>query len=86
MTARTICLDPDPSDWQSRKIHVEFHRWYAKVELNRDGHVDAANALGRGSELPAAYIEAVQRARSTSSDRIWYDGYPGEFAYGDGPR
>ncbi|WP_435107188.1 GNAT family N-acetyltransferase [Nocardiopsis synnemataformans] len=86
MTERTTFLDPDPRDWRSRKIHVRPFRWYATVELDRDGYVDAENARGDGADLPAAYKEAVGRALSVSMDRIWYDGYPGSFSYGDGSR
>ncbi|WP_143832085.1 hypothetical protein, partial [Nocardiopsis sp. CNR-923] len=86
MTERTTFLDPDPRDWRSRKMHVRPLRWYATVVLDRDGYVDAANARGHDAELPAAYKEAVDRALSAFTDRIWYDGYPGDFSYGDGPR
>ncbi|MCT2589804.1 hypothetical protein LHJ74_07730 [Streptomyces sp. N2-109] len=30
--------------------------------------------------------EAIDRARSASIDRIWYDGYPGDFTLENGPR
>ncbi|WP_369271124.1 GNAT family N-acetyltransferase [Streptomyces sp. R11] len=85
MTERTIYLDPDPRNWRSRKIHVRASRWYAAVELNRDGYVGAANSLGYDPELPTAYVEAVDRARDAFIDRIWYDGYPGDFSWGSGP-
>ncbi|WP_406331748.1 hypothetical protein [Streptomyces sp. NBC_00203] len=86
MTERTTHLDPDPRDWRSRKILVRPHRWYATVELDRDGYVDTAASQGHDPELPAAYREAVDRARDAYIDRIWYDGYSGDFSWGDGPR
>ncbi|WP_329112135.1 hypothetical protein [Streptomyces sp. NBC_01353] len=86
MTERTTYLDPDPRDWRSRKIGVRASRWYSTVTLDRDGYVDAANSRGDDSQLPAAYEEAVERARNASIDRIWCDGYPGEFWFAGGPR
>ncbi|QLH21838.1 GNAT family N-acetyltransferase [Streptomyces sp. Rer75] len=86
MTERTAYLDPDPRDWRTRKIRVRFHRWYATVDLDRDGYVDAATSLGRDPELSTAYKDAVDRVRDASIDRIWYDGYPGDFSWGSGPR
>ncbi|WP_411084513.1 GNAT family N-acetyltransferase [Streptomyces sp. cmx-18-6] len=86
MTERTICLDADPRDWRSRKIGVRPSRWYATVELDRDGYVDAATARGDSAELPAAYDEAVDRVRSAAVDRLWYEGYTGDFVWTSGPR
>ncbi|QVJ02772.1 GNAT family N-acetyltransferase [Nocardiopsis eucommiae] len=86
MTEQTIFLDPDPRDWRSRKLQVQPSRWYATVQLNRDGYVDAAHARGHDSALPSAYEEAADRACNAGIDRIWYDGYPGSFLWGSGPR
>ncbi|MGD3111335.1 hypothetical protein [Streptomyces sp. YGL11-2] len=86
MTERTTYLDPDPRDWRSRKICVRASRWYATVNLDRDGYVDAAISLGHAPKLPAAYTGAHDRARDASIDRIRYDGYPGGFSWGNGPR
>ncbi|MCP3820320.1 ESCO1/2 family N-acetyltransferase [Streptomyces sp. A3M-1-3] len=86
MAERTTHLNPDPRTRDSRKIHVRAARWYASVELDRDAYVDTASSLGHDPELPAAFIEAVDRARDASVDRIWYDGYPGSFACGGGSR
>lgn len=85
MTERTIYLDPDERDYRSRKIRVRAFRWYATVELDRDEYVYAATSLGHDPELPAAYLEAVNRARDATMDRIWYDGYPGSFLVGSDP-
>ncbi|CAM5469320.1 ESCO1/2 family N-acetyltransferase [Streptomyces viridifaciens] len=85
MTERTIYLDPDRHDPSSRRINVRAHRWYATVELDRDGYVDALTRRGDSPDLPTAYTEAVTRAQNTSIDRIWYDGYPGSFSWGSGP-
>ncbi|MGP8304523.1 hypothetical protein ACTPOK_42935 [Streptomyces inhibens] len=85
MTERIAYLDPDPRNPRSRKIRVQASRWYATVELDRDGHVDAATLLGHDSELPAAFIEAVGRARDASIDRTWCDDYSGYVMSGDGP-
>ncbi|MBV9025118.1 MAG: GNAT family N-acetyltransferase [Streptomycetaceae bacterium] len=85
MTERTTYLDPDPRDWRSRKIRVRASHWYATVELDRDGYVDAATSRGHDPELPADYREAVGRVRDASIDRIWYNGYPGDFFGADGP-
>ncbi|MYW18561.1 hypothetical protein GT039_24035 [Streptomyces sp. SID2955] len=85
MTERTVCLDPDPRDWRSRKILVRAYRWYATVSVDRDAYVSASASRGHASELPAAYIEAVDAAREACMNRIWYDGYPGGFSYSDGP-
>jgi hypothetical protein len=35
--------------------------------------------------LPAAFVEAVDRARDALIDRLWYDGCPGGFFGGSGP-
>ncbi|MFE2049704.1 GNAT family N-acetyltransferase [Streptomyces sp. NPDC059459] len=86
MTERIIYLDPNPRDPHSRRIRVRAYRWYATVELDRDGYVDAATSLGHDSELPAAYSEAVDRVREVSIDRIWCEGYSGDFTWGNGSR
>ncbi|MFJ2777256.1 GNAT family N-acetyltransferase [Kitasatospora sp. NPDC087315] len=85
MTERTIYLDPDRHGPSSRKINVWAHRWYALVELDRDGHVDALTRRGDSPDLPAAYTEAVTRAQHTSVDHIWCDGYRGALSCGIGP-
>ncbi|WP_158933530.1 GNAT family N-acetyltransferase [Streptomyces sp. NRRL S-1868] len=85
MTERTTCLDPDPCDWRSRKIHVRPHRRYATIELDRDGYADTAKARGHAPELPTTYRNAVGRVRNASIDRIWYDDYQGNFFENDGP-
>ncbi|MFD4864604.1 GNAT family N-acetyltransferase [Streptomyces sp. NPDC058412] len=85
MTERTIHLDPEPRDWRSRKIRVRPSRWYATVELDRDGYVTAERSRGRVRELPAAYVDAVHRVRSASIDCIWYDGYSEGFSWGGEP-
>lgn len=85
MTERTTYLDPDHGDWHSRKIRVRAYRWYATVELDRDGYVDAQRSLGHDPELPSTYREAIDRTCKASIDCIWYDGYPGDFAWGAGP-
>ncbi|WP_406356306.1 hypothetical protein [Streptomyces sp. NBC_00658] len=54
MPERTTRLDPNPPDLRSRKIRVRASRWYATVEFDRDGYVDAATSLGRDAELPAS--------------------------------
>ncbi|GAA2191142.1 GNAT family N-acetyltransferase [Streptomyces bangladeshensis] len=86
MTERTTYLDPDPRDPRARRIRVRAYRWYAVVELDRDEYVDAATSLGQEPELPAAYRTAVDRVREASIDRIWYDGYRGDFWWGDSSR
>lgn len=85
MTERTVHLDPDPYDWRSRKIGVRPNRWYAAVHLDRDGYADAARRQGLDPELPSAYTEAVDEARSVAIDRIWYDGSTDSFTWGNGP-
>ncbi|MEV5778391.1 hypothetical protein AB0L49_45555 [Streptomyces antimycoticus] len=86
MTQRTTYLDRDPCDWRSRKIRVRASRWYATVVLDRDSYIDAATSLGHESELPDAYRDALDRAWEASTERIWHDGYPGDFSSGNGPR
>ncbi|MEU2374366.1 GNAT family N-acetyltransferase [Streptomyces misionensis] len=86
MTERTIYLDPDPRDPRTRRILVRADRWYAVVELDRDGYVDATTSRGQEPELPTAYRAAVDKVREASSDRIWYDGYPGDFWWTNGSR
>ncbi|MEU6310232.1 GNAT family N-acetyltransferase [Streptomyces sp. NPDC047014] len=86
MAERTIYLDPDRRGPQSRKILVRSNRWYATVEVDRDGYVDATTRRGDAPDLPAAYTEAVDRARTVSIDHIWCEGYAGNFTWGDGPR
>ncbi|MFD0410458.1 GNAT family N-acetyltransferase [Kitasatospora sp. NPDC127116] len=86
MTERTIYLDPDRRDPGSRKISVRAHRWYATVELDRDGYADALTWRGDPPDLPAAYTEAIARMQNTSVDRLRYDGYLGMLSWGDGPR
>ncbi|MFF4490984.1 GNAT family N-acetyltransferase [Streptomyces sp. NPDC001544] len=86
MTPRTTHLDPDLRGWRSRKIRVQYYRWYATVEVDRDGYVDTAPSLGHDPELPATYREAADTARSAAIDRIYYDGYPGNFSWTNGSR
>ncbi|MEU1099526.1 GNAT family N-acetyltransferase [Streptomyces tibetensis] len=85
MTERAIYLDPPPYDWRSRKIQVRPSRWYATVQLDRDGHADVVRRQGIDPELPADYSEAVDAARSVAIDRIWYDGSSDSFSWGNGP-
>ncbi|MFE3038351.1 hypothetical protein ACFXKY_42670 [Streptomyces canus] len=85
MSERRIYLDPDRRDPRSRKIDVRASRWYATVTVDRDEYVYAATQHGRSAELPTAYTQAVDRARSASIDRIYYDGYSGGFVWGSGP-
>ncbi|MFD9393005.1 GNAT family N-acetyltransferase [Streptomyces sp. NPDC060000] len=86
MTERTIYLDRNARPSESRKITVRAYRWYASVELDRDNYVDATTTRGQEPELPSAYKEALDRVRLASTDRIWYDGYPGSFSWGEGAR
>ncbi|MEU6661780.1 GNAT family N-acetyltransferase [Streptomyces sp. NPDC046821] len=86
MTERTVYLDPDPQDWSSRKIRVQPSRWYATIELDRDGYVDAARSQGYDPELPDAYTEAVDRARIAAIDRIRYEGRRDAFSWSNDPR
>ncbi|MEV1009850.1 GNAT family N-acetyltransferase [Streptomyces sp. NPDC049881] len=86
MAERTIFLDPDRHDPRSRKIHVRAYRWFTTVGLDRDAYVDATTSRGGASELPTAYSDAFNRAQNSSTDRIWYDGYPGSFFWSSGPR
>ncbi|WP_344441460.1 hypothetical protein [Kitasatospora nipponensis] len=74
MAERTIYLDPDRRGPQSRRILVRSYRWYATVEVDRDGYVDATTMRGDAPDLPAASTEAVNRARGASIDHIWYEG------------
>lgn len=85
MTERRTYLDPDPRDPRSRRIDVRASQWYATVVLDRDGYVDATSSRGRSPELPTAYTEAVDRALRASIDRIYYDGYPGDFFWFGSP-
>ncbi|MFH9426794.1 GNAT family N-acetyltransferase [Streptomyces sp. NPDC017615] len=86
MTERTTYLDSDPRDPRARKICVRAYRWYAVIELDRDGYVDATTSPGKEPELPIAYRAAIDRVREAAIDRIWYDGYPGDFSWGNGSR
>ncbi|MFH9613795.1 GNAT family N-acetyltransferase [Streptomyces pratensis] len=86
MAERTIYLDADPGDWRARKICVRSSRWYVTVELDRDGYVDAADSRGASAELPVAYADAVEAVRESSIDRLWYEGFPGNFLLGTGSR
>ncbi|MGW4905947.1 GNAT family N-acetyltransferase [Streptomyces sp. NPDC004270] len=85
MTERTIYLDPDARRF-SRKITVRASRWYATVEVDRDNYVDATIERGQEPELPTAYKEALDKLRLASTDRIWFDGYHGDFTWGEGAR
>jgi len=84
VTERRIYLDSDRRSPSARKITVRATRWYAVVEVDRDGYVDAMT--GREAVLPPAYTEAIDRVREASIDRIWCDGYEGGFSWGKGPR
>ncbi|TQF01331.1 hypothetical protein E6W39_02605 [Kitasatospora acidiphila] len=78
-------LDTDRT-WRGRTISVRPSRWYASVVLDRDGYVDTLNARNEESQLPEAFLEAVQRFNDSGCDRIWYDGYTGGFLSGHGAR
>ncbi|MFI9149754.1 GNAT family N-acetyltransferase [Streptomyces sp. NPDC053367] len=86
MTERTIHLVADPSSRDTRKIRIRASRWFATVQLDRDSYVDADAARGGEPDLPADYIEAVDKARNAAMDCIRYDGYRGAFYFGRGPR
>ncbi|MFF5931591.1 GNAT family N-acetyltransferase [Streptomyces hydrogenans] len=86
MSERTIHLDPDPRDWRCRKIRVRADRWYARVELDRDGYVDAVSLRGGIAELPVAYTDAVEKVQAAAADRFWHDGYQGGFSWSNWSR
>ncbi|MFF0451112.1 GNAT family N-acetyltransferase [Streptomyces sp. NPDC004609] len=86
MSERTIYLDANPRDWRCRKIQVRPHRWYARVNLDRDGYVDAASSADREVELPDLFTEAVETVQMAAADRLRYEGYWGGFVWGSGPR
>ncbi|MFE4717438.1 hypothetical protein ACFRLW_13615, partial [Streptomyces sp. NPDC056728] len=86
MTERTIYLDPDARPYESRKITVRAYRWYASVEVDRDDYVDATTPRGQEPDLPSAYKEAIDSIQLKSIDRIWCDGYPGSFSWGESSR
>ncbi|MER8261835.1 GNAT family N-acetyltransferase [Streptomyces albidoflavus] len=86
MSERTIHLDADPRDWRCRKIRIRAYRWYARVELDRDGYVDSVSSRGDTADLPAAYADAVEKVQGAAVDRLWYDGYPGSFTWSNGSR
>ncbi|WP_158697271.1 GNAT family N-acetyltransferase [Streptomyces hokutonensis] len=86
MTERTIHLVADASSRDTRKFRVRASRWFANVQLDRDGYFDTESLQGREPSLPADYIEAVDRARYAAMDRIRYEGNRGAFHFGNGPR
>ncbi|MFG2831160.1 GNAT family N-acetyltransferase [Streptomyces sp. NPDC048434] len=86
MTERTIHLVADAGSRDTRKFRVRALRWFATVQLDRDGYVDAESSRRREPALPADCIEAVDRARYAAMDRIRYDGYQGAFYFRNGPR
>ncbi|WP_055711797.1 GNAT family N-acetyltransferase [Streptomyces torulosus] len=86
MTERTFHLVADPSSRDTRKVRVRASRWFATVQLDRDSYVDAVAARGDEIDLPADYVEAVDKARDAAMDCIRYDGYRGPFYFGRGPR
>lgn len=85
MTERTIYLDPPPYDWRSRKINVRPSRWYAMVQLDRDGYADVVRRKGIDPELPSEFSDAADAIRSAAIDRIWYDGSTDSFSWSNGP-
>ncbi|MFB7900617.1 hypothetical protein ACFC1B_30420 [Streptomyces xiamenensis] len=85
MTERIIHLDPPPHDWRSRRIRIRAHRWYAAVELDREGYADTLTRQGQDPALPVPYSEALDKVQEASTDRIWYEGYLGSFSWMTGP-
>lgn len=81
MAERTVYLDPPPHTWRSRKIVVEPYHWYARVELDREGHVERNRSAVGG--LPEPVMAAVERVRESAMDRIWLAGYRGGFTFSD---
>lgn len=81
MAERTVYLDPPPYSWRSRKIVVEPYRWYARVELDREHHVDGNRSTEGG--LPGSVMAAVERVRERAMDQLWLAGYRGGFTFGD---
>lgn len=86
MTERTFHLVANPSSRDTRKVRVRASRWFATVQLDRDSHVDSTATRGEEPDLPADYVQAVDRARDAAMDCIRYDGYRGAFYFGRGPR
>ncbi|WP_411144906.1 GNAT family N-acetyltransferase [Streptomyces sp. x-80] len=85
MTEQTVYLDPPPYNWRTRKIEVRPSRWYATVQLNRDGYAEVARRQGLDPELPSAYQEAIDAARGAAIDRLRYDGSSDSFSWSNGP-
>lgn len=81
MAGRTIYLDPPPYTWRSRKIVVEPYRWYARVELDREGYAESDH--GADADLPAPVMAAVERVRKLAMDQLWLAGYQGSFLFSD---
>ena len=81
MAERTIYLDPPPHTWRSRKIVVEPYRWYARVELDREGPVERHRSAD--AVLPAHVMAAVGRVRERAMDHLWLAGYQGGFTFSD---
>ncbi|WP_203794764.1 hypothetical protein, partial [Actinoplanes derwentensis] len=84
MAEDVIFLDPPPYSWRTRKISIRPARWYVVVELDRDGYADTHGA--EAAVLPAGVVEAADRLRSAAMDRIYVDGYTGNFSWGSGDR
>jgi len=81
MAVRTVYLDPPPYTWRSRKIVVEPYRWYARVELDREGYVERYRSADEG--LPEPVMAAVERVRERAMDQLWLAGYTGGFTFSD---
>ncbi|MFJ4672792.1 GNAT family N-acetyltransferase [Kitasatospora purpeofusca] len=78
-------LDDDRS-WRGRTITVRPSRWYASVVLDRDGFVDTLHTRGDDPELATDFIEAAERFNDRATNRIWYEGYSGDFFTGASAR
>jgi translation initiation factor IF-1 len=83
-TTRTIYLD-DRRARGGREIHVRSGgRHYQEIVLNRDSYLWHNGAKDASRAVPAAFLDAVEYARTQLIDRIWYAGYDGGFSYGIG--
>lgn len=82
MNDRHIYLDETGSRYTRRKITLTPWRHAVTITLNRDGYCDTHGT----DKLPAEYTDALDRCRTACGDRIWADGYTGNFSWGNGPR
>ncbi|MEU4712937.1 hypothetical protein AB0F73_04635 [Micromonospora purpureochromogenes] len=71
-----------PETWRSRRIKVEYGKFTARVELDRDNWMESGQHEDR--KLSDDFRQAADRCMHAGIDRLWLDGETRSFSWGSG--